>query len=73
MHIQYRADEDDHDDFDFHSNDELEEISIAMTTLTKHYGLRGGVRNFFYVWCEQTLISHLSGYPKPRSKECPLL
>ena len=39
----------------------------------RHYGLRGGVRNFFYVWCEQTLISHLSGYPKPRSKECPLL
>ena len=38
-----------------------------------HYGLRGGVRNFFNVWCEQTLISHLSGYPKPRSKECPLL
>ena len=34
---------------------------------------KGGVRNFFYVWCEQTLISHLSGYPKPRSKECPLL
>ena len=40
---------------------------------TSHYGLRGGVRNFFYVWCEQTLISHLSGYPKPPSKECPLL
>ena len=38
-----------------------------------HYGLRGGVRNFFNVWCEQTLISHLSGCPKPRSKECPLL
>ena len=32
-----------------------------------------GVRFFFYVWCEQTLISHLSGYPKPPSKECPLL
>ena len=32
----------------------------------RHYGLRGGGPKFFYV-------SHLSGYPKPRSKECPLL
>ena len=34
---------------------------------------KGGGPKFFYVWWEQTLISHLSGYPKPRSKECPLL
>ena len=39
---------------------------------TSHYGLRGGVRNFFYVWCQQALISHLSGCPEPRSKDCPL-
>ena len=38
----------------------------------KHYGIRGGVRNFFYVWCQQALISHLSGCQEPRSKECPL-
>ena len=30
------------------------------------------VRNFFYVWCQQALISHLSGCPEPRSKDCPL-
>ena len=41
-------------------------------TLVLHYGIRGGVRNFFYVWCQQALISHLSGCPEPRSKECPL-
>ena len=30
--------------------------------------LRGGGR-FFYIWGQQALISHLSGCPKPHSKD----
>ena len=50
-------------------------LSLSRLKLSNQpplYGIRGGVRNFFYVWCQQALISHLSGCPEPRSKECPL-
>ena len=51
---------------------EILTLDVTLRTSGQHYGIRGGVRNFFYVWCQQALISHLSGCQEPRSKECPL-
>ena len=56
-----------------HADDvQVPEGNVQWLCRTAHYGIRGGVRNFFYVWCQQALISHLSGCPEPRSKDCPL-